>query len=175
MEMSRKRNRPGIVSTSVLVLATAFSCTPVFAQDAQPVYTMTVIVDEAHGQKVAAGKYDRAIAKLTAKKITSDAYSDHTNLCVAYTKTGEIEKATVACEAAVAAMRKKPIMRSSSFMPTHQVATNRMYLALALSNLGVLDAVKGESEAAREKFEEAIALEAGISAPKVNIARLARI
>jgi Flp pilus assembly protein TadD len=175
MEMSRKRNRPGLVSTSVLVLAAAFSCAPVVAQEAQPVYTMTVIIDAAHGQKVAAGKYDRAIAKLSAKRFSTDAYSDHTNLCVAYTKTGEIEKATVACEAAVAAMRKKPITRNKSFVPAHQVVANRMYLALALSNLGVLDVVKGESEAAREKFEEAIALDAKISAPKVNIARLARI
>ena len=175
MEMSRKRSRFSLVSTPVLVLAAAFSCAPVSAQDAQPVYTMTVIVDAAHGQKVAAGKYDRAIAKITAKRFTSDAYSDHTNLCVAYTKTGEIEKATVACEAAVSAMRKKPMVKSRSYIPTHQVVTNRMYLALALSNLGVLDVVKGEPEAAREKFEEAIALDASISAPKVNIARLARI
>lgn len=175
MEMSRKRNRLGIVSTSVLVLAAALTCAPVVAQEAQPVYTMTVIVDAAHGQKVASGKYERAIEKIAAKKSTRDAYSDHTNLCVAYTKTGEIEKATVECEAAVAAMRKKPITRSSSFMPAQQVAVNRMYLALALSNLGVLDAVKGEPEAAREKFEEAIALDAEISAPKENIARLAKI
>ena len=175
MEMSRKRNRPGLVPASVLVLGTALSCAPVVAQEAQPVYTMTVIIDAAHGQKVAAGKYDRAIAKLSAKRFSTNAYPDHTNLCVAYTKTGEIEKATVACEAAVAAMRKKAITGNKSFVPAHQAAANRMYLALALSNLGVLDVVKGEAEAAREKVEEAIALDDKISAPKVNIARLARI
>lgn len=175
MEMSRKRNRPNLLSRSVLVLAATFSCAPVLAQDAQPVYTMTVIVDAAHGQKVAAGKYDRAIAKLAAKRGTSDAYSDHTNLCVAYTKTGEIEKATVECEAAVAEMRKKPTTKSRGYVPAHRVVANRMYLAVALSNLGVLEVVKGEPEAAREKFEEAIALDASISAPKINIARLARI
>ena len=175
MEMSRKRNRPGLVSATVLVLTAAFSCAPVIAQEAQPVYTMTVIVDAAQGRKVAAGKYEHAIAKLNAKRFNRDSYSNHTNLCVAYTKTGEIDKATVECEAAVAAMRKKSTTKKSSFTAAHQVATNRMFLAVALSNLGVLDAVKGESKAALEKFEEAIQLDANMSAPKVNIARLAKI
>ena len=175
MKMSCKRNRPGVVSTSVLVLTAAISCAPVVAQEAQPVYTMTVIVDAAHGSKIAAGKYETAIARLSAKKSSRDSYSNHTNLCVAYTKTGEIEKATVECEAAVATMRKRNVTRSSRFDSVQEVAVNRTHLAVALSNLGVLDVVKGEHGAALEKFEEALAIDSRASAAKVNIARLAKI
>ena len=175
MEMSRKRNRLGLVSTSVLVLTAAFSCAPAIAQEAQPVYTMTVIVDAAQGSKVAAGKYETAIAKLSARKSSRNRYSNHTNLCVAYTKTGEIEKATVECEAAVAAMRKKKVTRSTTFTGVREIAENRTYLAVALSNLGVLNVVKGEHDAALEQFKEALTLDAGATAAKVNIARMARI
>ena len=171
MEMSRKRIS-AMLGTAAL-LATGLTAENVSAQEAQPVYTMTVIVDTAQGHKVAAGKYDRAIARLTAKKSPVNRYSKDTNLCVAYTKTGDIDNATEACEAAVEAMRKRRVARSS-FSTSEAATSNRVYLALALSNLGVLEAVKGDAELARKRFEEALELDAGLSAPKVNLARLAR-
>ena len=49
-----------------------------------------------------------------------------------------------------------------------------MYLALALSNMGVLQAAKGSAENARKSFRQALELDTGLSAPKINLARLAR-
>jgi tetratricopeptide (TPR) repeat protein len=134
---------------------------------------MTVIVDAAHGGKIAAGKYERAIEKITAGKSSRDAYSKQTNLCVAYTKTGALEKATAACEAALAIMLdgRKPRRNVLAAMPSEK--HDRVYLALALSNLGVLHAAKGSTDIARETFREAVELDTGLSAPRINLSRLA--
>jgi tetratricopeptide (TPR) repeat protein len=133
---------------------------------------MTVIVDAAHGGKVAAGKYERAIEKITASKSKRDPYSKQTNLCVAYTKTGELDKATEACEAALALTLDSRSPRRSSLGAAQARKADRVYMALALSNLGVLHAAKGSPEIALRTFREALELDTGLSAPKVNLARL---
>ena len=131
---------------------------PLAAEEADPAYTMTVIVDAAHGSKVAAGKYERAIEKITAGKSSRNAYSKQTNLCVAYTKTGALEKATAACEAALAIMLDGAKPRSNVLTATPSEKHDRVYLALALSNLGVLHAAKGNTDIARSTFREAVDL-----------------
>ena len=150
------------------------ACTPAFAKETKPVYTMTVVVDAAQGRKVVAGKYDHAIAKLAAKKSRARAYEIHTNLCVAYTKTGDIDRATVECEAAVTALRKRDKGTRSSSTPLYVADANRSQLAVALSNLGVLEVVKGRPEAARQNFELALELDSRLAAARANIDRLAR-
>lgn len=147
---------------------------PLAAEEADPAYTMTVIVDAAHGSKVAAGKYERAIEKIIAGKSSRNAYSKQTNLCVAYTKTGALEKATAACEAALAIMLDGAKPRSNVLTATPSEKHDRVYLALALSNLGVLHAAKGNTDIARSTFREAVELDTGLSAPRINLARLAR-
>jgi tetratricopeptide (TPR) repeat protein len=148
--------------------------TPLAAHETEPVYTMTVIVDAAHGGKVAAGNYERAIAKITAGKSTRNAYAKQTNLCVAYTKTGALDDATEACEEALAKVRERADKRGVLAGTTQSANVDRMYLALALSNLGVLHAARGSTDIARKNFREALALHSGLSAPKINLARLER-
>lgn len=174
MKMSRKHSYLNKLSGSIFLLVSALACTSVLADEMSPVYTMTVIVDAAQGRKVAAGEYDRAIAKLAAKKSRVQAYETHTNLCVAYTKTGDVERATIECEAAVAAMRKRDNRARSSFVPQYVASANRAHLAVALSNLGVLEVVKGKPEAARERFEQALELDSKLVSARVNIERLAQ-
>lgn len=158
------------LSPPLALVASLAIAGPLAADEADPAYTMTVIVDAAHGSTVAAGKYERAIEKITARENTRDAYSRQTNLCVAYTKTGALEKATAACEAARALILEGGKLRGAASFEKH----DRMYLALALSNLGVLHAAKGSTDIARRYFREAVALETGLSAPKINLARIAR-
>lgn len=161
--------------TGRLALAALFVfSTPLAAHETDPVYTMTVIVDAAHGSKVAAGKYERAIEKITARKSARNAYSKQTNLCVAYTKTGALDKATEACEEALAIVLDGADTRDVLAGTTPSAKVDRKYLALALSNLGVLHAAKGSTDIAHKNFREALALNSGLSAPKVNLARLAR-
>ncbi len=174
MKPAMKYDRIARLSRPLALLAALVVSAPLAAQETDPAYTMTIIIDAAHGGKVAAGKYERAIEKITARKSTRDAYSRQTNLCVAYTKTGELEKATEACEAALAITLGSKKSRSSYFGTAQSERIERMYRALALSNLGVLHAAKGSPEFARKSFRQALQLESGLSAPKINLARLAK-
>jgi tetratricopeptide (TPR) repeat protein len=174
MNTGNRCNRIGKLARPLALAALFANGAPLAAHETDPVYTMTVIVDAAHGGKVAAGKYDRAIEKITARKSGRDAYSKQTNLCVAYTKTGALEKATEACEGALAIVRDGVDLRRSYPAAMHPEKTGRRYLALALSNLGVLHAAKGNTNIARRNFREALALDSGLSAPKTNLARLAK-
>ena len=162
-----------INATAWIALAASLAAGPLAAHETDPVYTMTVIIDAAHGGNVAAGKYERAIEKITARKSSRDPYSRETNLCVAYTKTGELDKATKACEAALAIMRTGENPRSNYLGAAYSERVDRTYLALALSNLGVLQVAKGSTDTALESFREAVALGTGLSAPQTNLARLA--
>ncbi|HSN51798.1 MAG TPA: hypothetical protein VLS87_04655 [Woeseiaceae bacterium] len=169
-----KLTRRARLSRPLALVASLVAAAPLAAAEADEVYTMTVIIDAAHGGKVAAGKYERAIEKITATKRSRDAYSKQTNLCVAYTKTGALERATAACEAALAIMLDGHKSRSAYFVPAQAEHAERVYLALALSNLGVLQAAKGSTDKARKTFLEAVELDTDLSAPKINLARLAK-
>ena len=160
MNALKKPGRIERVLRPTALLASLFAAAPLAAEETDPAYTMTVIIDAAHGNKVAAGKYERAIEKIIARKSTRDSYSQQTNLCVAYTKTGELDKATEACQGALAI--------------TLDGKVDRVYRAVALSNLGVLHAAKGSQDIARRTFLEALDLNSGLSAPKTNLARVAR-
>lgn len=172
MKTVEKLTRFTRLSRPLALVASLAIAAPLAAEETDEVYTMTVIVDAAHGTKVAAGNYERAIEKITAATRSRDAYSKQTNLCVAYTKTGALEKATAACEAALAIMLDGRKPRSTYFAPAEQA--DRVYLALALSNLGVLQAAKGSTDKARATFLRAVELDTDLSAPKINLARVAK-
>jgi tetratricopeptide (TPR) repeat protein len=167
-------NPAGRLARPIALAALLALGAPLAAHETEPVYTMTVIVDAAHGGKVAAGKYERAIKMITARTSARNAYSKQTNLCVAYTKTGALEKATEACEEALAIVLDGADTRDALASTTPSAKVDRRYLALALSNLGVLHAAKGSTDVARRNFREALALDSGLSAPEINLARLAR-
>ena len=173
MKSAIKYDRIERVSRPLAFVAALFFSAPLAAQENAPAYTMTVIIDAAHGTKVATGKYEHAIEKITATKSTRDPYSRQTNLCVAYTKTGALDKATEACEAALAITLGSKKSRGSYSGSARSERVERTYRALALSNLGVLHAAKGSPEIARSSFRKALELESGLSAPRTNLARLA--
>lgn len=162
------------LSRRLALAALLVAAGPLAAHETDPAYTMTVIIDSAYGGKVTAGKYERAIEKITARENSRDPFSRETNLCVAYTKTGELDKATEACEAALAIMLAGDMPRRSYRGTAHSGKSDRVYLALALSNLGVLQAAKGSTDSARKTFREAVELGTGLSAPRINLDRLAR-
>ena len=172
MKPVEKLTRFTRLSRPLMLVASLAVALPLAAEETDEAYTMTVIIDSAHGTKVAAGNYERAIEKITAAKRSRDAYSTQTNLCVAYTKTGALEKATAACEAALTIMLDGRKSRSPHFAVAEQA--DRVYLALALSNLGVLQAAKGSTDKARATFLRAVELDTDLSAPKINLARVAR-
>lgn len=142
------------------------------AGEDDPVYTMTVISNLSFGHAVTAGRYDEAIDQITSAVDVADAsFEAKTNLCVAYTKSGDLENAAVACDAAVDTIQKRS-QHAKRYAPVYEADTYRAYEALALSNRGVLHAVRGEDAQAREDFLEAKKLRARLVAPGVNLARL---
>lgn len=174
MKPVEKFNRFARLFRSVALAASLVASAPLVAEERDEAYTMTVIVDAAHGSKVAAGKYESAIESITTAKRSGDAYSKQTNLCVAYTKTGALDKATAACEAALAIMLDDRKSRATDIPPARAGKLDRVYLALALSNLGVLQVAKGSTDVARARFLQAVELGTELPAPKINLARLAK-
>lgn len=169
METFLKLKRHGVLLTPLMLIALS-GWLPASAEQADSRFTMTVIVDNAHGGKVAAGKYESAITRITGSKRITDPFAKHTNLCVAYTKIGDVKRATQSCETALSLIRKEGQRTKAGYADDR---LHRRFLALALSNLGVLDVAKGTPELARIRFQEAIDLDAGNSAPEVNLGRLA--
>jgi len=135
-------------------------------------YTMTTIIDASYGDQVAAGKYDKAIDKLSASNSKNDAFFKATNLCVAYTKTGNFAEATIACDAAVDKARRMDFEKRSQVSRRFQVKTRKSYLAMALTNRGVLHAVTGDVELAQEAFSEALNTYEDAKPAKTNLAKL---
>ena len=180
MKHSRKLISNCTVPRSIALLFTALSCVPVAASADEPAFTMTTITDSAHGAEIAAGKYEQAIEKITAAD-DDGTYFNSTNLCVAYTKTGNVVDALTACDAAIEQANSMSFDRRSYSMSLDrqrysskslQERTRKKYLALALSNRGVLHAATGDVELARQDFVEALGVSARSSVAKANLARL---
>ncbi len=134
-----------------------------FANDKKSAYRMAVFIDAAEGRAVHRGKYERAIARLTEERRYHDydPFARHTNLCVAYTKTGDFEKAEIACGQAVT-------------LYANSEAESERDRSLALSNRGVLHALRGNVELARADFEAATELYRYVRHTKYNLARVAK-
>ena len=153
----------------------AIFATPALAQDVgEPQYTLTAIEDSSHGQDVLEGRFELAVAELTSgNKRWQRTFETKTNLCVAYTKLGDFDNAAPACDAAVEAMRtqmRQPSSRLHQLYPDRRAISR--YLAVALSNRGVLRALSGDSELAREDFLSAQSLGVLEATANTNLAKL---
>ena len=158
--------------TSCLALLAFGASGSVVAESNDPRYTMTVIRDVAQGASVVKGDYEKAITRITGRRVALNPFAEFTNLCVAYAKSGKIDAADEACDTALAIVRDPDWERRSGVLSGYGEQTRRKYLALALSNRGVLHAIRGDESAAEKSFDEAIKLDQRNTAPRVNLARL---
>jgi hypothetical protein len=120
------------------------------------------------GPEIDARDYAGAIATAARARAFIDVTSGlgaATNLCVAYTVTGEYTEAHDACADALKLARRADEMPSTRLPST--TAT-----ALALSNRGVLRAVTGDTVGAASDFKSAARLARDSSAPSRNLAHL---
>lgn len=153
---TKPQHKPAALAA--LIIATAISA-PAFAHEPEvKPLTMAVIKNVAYGAKVNSGKYEQAIDRITRNGSRApDSFAEQVNLCVAYTKIKEIEKASTACDAAIAlakARESRVAQMNSDRSPA--VRASRSDLAVALSNRGVLLAATGDAELARKDFLTAI-------------------
>lgn len=161
------------------LLVTATVSAPASAEnEAATPFTMAVISNEAYGQRVTSGEFDQAIDNITAGgRRSRDRFADQNNLCVAYTKTSEIKKARIACNAAVARVKKQASWRRTSASDySGKGQAYRADLTVALSNRGVLLAATGDAELARKDFLAAIELQTRSSSiAESNLERLEQL
>ena len=136
-------------------------------------YAMTVHEDRAFGHSILKGDFDQAIRKLSANPKLSVIPANASNLCVAYAKAKDLDNAIAACDAAVAELTSKKIAidKHPNRFGESRVSV-QTDLSIALSNRGVLFAVKGEHEKARKNFLAALQLEYDRSRAEDNLARL---
>ena len=136
-------------------------------------YTVGVISDAAQGRQVLQGKYEEAIRNIKPSQRGAYArYYAANNLCVAYVMTRNIDAAATACNDAITAIQGIVDRQPRSAKRSDIVRTQRKFLAMALSNRGVLSAISGDEESARKDFTQALALAARLPAPASNMARL---
>ena len=163
----------GTVAKVMCALSLAVACTPAWSDSGKTNYEMAFFQDHAQGSKILNGKYDQAIETITTKADAGHALHVKTNLCVAYTKSGKIEAAEVACEEAVIAAKTFRKVRRSDLSYETPAQARARFLAVALSNRGVLNAVKGDLVAARADFDAALAQRSRFSSVRANIEKLA--
>lgn len=133
------------------------------AEGGSSAFVMTVIEDQAQGDRVVQGDYESAIAGIVARK-NSGGFSASNNLCVAYTKTRKLSEAEQACEKALRKSKTASGLR-------YDLAREKDY-AVALSNRGVVRALLGDTEGARQDFERAAKVTDVVTAPAENLALL---
>ncbi len=159
-----------IVTTTALA---AISADTLAEESKVPPYAMTVLLDKAHGNVIASGSFERAIRKLSGRAKTASQHEQLTNLCVAYAKTKQVDAALESCDAAIDLLKAKQADLYSG--PAREASRERVLqsdLSIALSNRGVLFAVTGDYERAREFFQAAIELPADRSKAGQNLERL---
>lgn len=131
-------------------------------------FEMLVHNDTSQGAHLAAGRYGKAAAAMNDERIT--AFDTINNRCVLLTMQGQFAEAEAVCDEAVD--YSEPRKRAKAGWAG--ILNQRYEKAMALTNRGVLRAVNGDFEGARDDFEAAIALDADVSrsAAQENLARL---
>jgi tetratricopeptide (TPR) repeat protein len=171
MKMNFTRKGPALAAL-ISLLGTA----SVMAETGAPTgFVMNYYEDTAQGALVEDGAYEAVINRLAMRSTDSARrVADQINLCVAYTKTKQIDKATVSCDLALARAGKK--VSRQSLLESYRTARERADAerAIALINRGVLHAVNGETEEARELFELAADLETRNESAEMNLLVLQR-
>jgi Flp pilus assembly protein TadD len=136
------------------------------AQENSAAYVMTVIHDRAAGDQVISGAYGQAIDSLTANTAKrSSTFAISNNLCVAYTKTNRLSEAEQACSTALRTSK-------AAYASWYDVNSKRDFYAVALSNRGVIRAVSGNTEQARQDFKAAMKFSSTLTTPAENLAVL---
>lgn len=167
--------KPKLVRNRIEVVAAA--CVALLASTAsaetEPKYTLNVISDAAAGHEILAGRYEEAIATLDPDSGgAADRFFAANNLCVALIKAAEFDSASKTCDLAIELVDKRVFAGRSVLYGAYSDGTYKKYLAMALSNRGVLRALMGDTALALEDFVAAAELDTRVPSPEINMARL---
>lgn len=157
---------------SILLAVALLLSIPFAANAEQPSFVMATFVDSHHGTEIVSGEYAEAIEQIADENAEGESFFANSNLCVAYTKSGSLDAAKVACDSAVEQASKAAVVGAISPSRLLTDRARKSYLAVALSNRGVLRVVAGEVELARQDFVKALSVKPRTREATANLARL---
>ena len=159
------------------VLVTAALTIAAGSVQAETPYVFTAIDTTIHGVDIVNGRYDRAIARIRKDGKADLNFSESTNLCIAYTYSGDVTNAKKSCDRAVKIARVTNGMPrfSSGWHAPSRMRAEDMDLVIALSNRSVVHATNGEYALAIEDLREADALKPQLRAVSQNLAMLTKV
>jgi hypothetical protein len=167
-------------SSNVLICGVAAALSllavPAAAEQEDAQLTVAFISDAAQGKSITKEQYTRAIVDLedeTEKGVRGFYVAN--NLCVSYLKTGEVEQAQLACDAAVERIQQLIEKSSKSARRGLFAREYGRLFAIALSNRGVINYINDEPELARDDFESAIEMDSSVRQALVNLTRITEL
>lgn len=136
-------------------------------------YVFTAIDNSRHGLDVLDGQYAEAIARIREDGGADLDFGESTNLCIAYTKSGDMQAALASCDRAVDIARETNGMYWLSHADVPYNARRKdLDLVIALSNRSVVHATIGDDLMALEDLREADSLRPYLNAVSKNLAVL---
>jgi hypothetical protein len=154
--------------TLLLLLGLAANCALSGAHADGTSFELRYYANSPGGSELAAHDYAAAISAAFGAGAAVDAFTaliGATNLCVAYTKTGAFKEASKSCDAAVALARRADT-------PSARGIARESATAHALSNRGVLRALRGDAAGAVSDLRAAGKSIGSSQVPARNLAHL---
>lgn len=167
---SHKRYMPRLRRNGLALILSLLGSQLALAGAPEDNFKMIALIDQAEGELIVAGDYRKAIDKLAASGLRSTSFSAHNNLCVAYTKEKKLEQAEIECNKAVA-LRNSINTAINPYMDTN-TRNKARDKAIALSNRGVLHAIKGDQQRALQDFETSLQVYDRLRDVRENLALL---
>jgi hypothetical protein len=152
------------LATALLALTATFGIQSLWAAEPEPGYEMSYVSSQAHGDLMDEGRYRLVIHLLSGGD--HDPVARMINRCVARTMIGDFRHARRDCTRAVELSEDAARAALESESDEHART-----LAIALSNRGVLRAIRNQ-EGAGEDFTRAIGLQVHPETATRNLARL---
>jgi hypothetical protein len=156
--------KQGFIGVIVAAMTATALCQPLWADETAGGYEMSYIANQAHGNHVAEGRYQRVIDGLAGT--SHDPIVKYLNLCVAQTMASRYPDARRSCNRAVELSEGAARSAPDDLRDEHHANW-----AVALSNRGVLRAIRGQ-QGAEDDFRQAIELQAQSEVAGRNLARL---
>jgi Tfp pilus assembly protein PilF len=148
IHLDNSTKRRGLIGVIVANLTAIALCQSLWADEPAADYEMSYIANQAQGSLVAKGRYQRAIDGLAGA--SDDPLAKYLNLCVAQVMAGQNRNARRSCNRAVDLSEQAARSAPADLREEHY-----RKLAIALSNRGVLRAIRGQ-QGAEDDFRQAI-------------------
>jgi tetratricopeptide (TPR) repeat protein len=161
--MKTKMQCAAFIAASLSATLPAFASAEAERRATAAGYQLAAITDQAYGARILAGDYSTAIAQLSGR---SRRFETSTNLCVAYALSGRFDEAERACDDAL----KRSERSANDRQALHRRADHRD-LAIALSNRGVVRAMRGDLLGALTSFARAVEVQDGFAQARNNLDR----